>query len=85
MDDIRILRFLQEWRTKMDAQVTALETNVAQLQTDVAAVLALLQAAQTQLAAGIDAGDEAAITAANAALVSANQQLAAVVPASPTS
>jgi hypothetical protein len=85
MDEDRILRFLKEWRTKMDAQVLALEANVTQVQTDVAAILVTLQAAQTQLAAGIDASDEAAITAANVALVAANAKLAAAIPASPTS
>ena len=59
----RLLRSLLEWRTKMDAQVQALTANVTQLTTDVAAVLAELQAIQQQLANGIDADDEAAITA----------------------
>jgi hypothetical protein len=84
-DTNRILRFLTEWRTHMDAQVIALQQNVATLQTDVARVLVMLQAAQSQLSAGIDAGDETAITAANAALVAANARLAAVIPASPVS
>ena len=46
----RLLRSLLEWRTKMDAQVQALTANVTQLTTDVAAVLAELQAIQQQLA-----------------------------------
>jgi Tfp pilus assembly protein FimV len=73
------LHELGKWRKKMDAQVTALAQNVATLQSDVAAILAQLQSVQQQLAAGIDAGDEAAITQANANLVAVNASLAAAL------
>ena len=63
----------------MDAQVLALEANIATLQSDVIAILAQLQSVQQQLAAGIDAGDEAAITQANANLVAVNASLAAAL------
>jgi len=73
------------WSRKMDAQVTALTANVATLQGDVAKVLDFLKEIQAQLAAGIDAADEAAITDANAKLAAANAALEAVLPvASPT-
>jgi hypothetical protein len=75
----RTLGELVQRSSKMDAQVLALQANIVTLAQDVQAVLTLLQGVQAQLAAGIDAGDEAAITAANASLVSINAQLAAVV------
>ena len=75
------LRYLEQWRHHMDAQVTQLTANVATLQADVAGILAELKDIQAQLAAGIDADDEAAITAANVALVDVNTRLAAVLPA----
>ncbi len=74
------LRSLEHWRHHMDAQVTQLTANITALQEDVAGILAELKDIQTQLAAGIDSADEAAITAANVALVDVNARLAAALP-----
>lgn len=74
------LRSLEHWRHCMDAQVTLLASNIATLQADVTGILAELVALQGQLAAGIDADDEAAIVAANTALAAVNAKLAAALP-----
>ena len=74
------LHSLEQWRHHMDAQVTQLTANIAALQTDVAGILAELVTLQGELAAGIAADDEAAITAANVALVDINARLAAALP-----
>ncbi len=76
----RRLQNLEHWRHCMDAQVTTLTANIAALQADVTGILAELVDLQKQLAAGIDADDEAAIVAANAALVDVNTRLAAALP-----
>ncbi len=77
------LRSLEQWRRKMDAEVTKLTANIAELQSDVTGILAELKDIQAQLAAGIDAADEAAIAAANVALADVNSRLAAVLPPAP--
>ncbi len=77
------LRSLEQWRRKMDAEVTKLTANIAELQSDVTGILAELKDIQAQLAAGIDAADEAAVAAANVALADVNSRLAAVLPAPP--
>ena len=61
----RRIQTLETWRKFMDAQVAALQANEAALADNVGKLIAEVSDLQKQLAAGIDAADEAAITAVN--------------------
>ncbi len=80
----RRLDHLEKWRDTMDSQVVILQKNLATLQDEVKAVAAEIADLQKQLAAGIDAEDEAAIAGVNVGLAQLSLDLAAVLPPVPT-
>lgn len=61
-----------------DANVDAVVADVEMLKTQMSAFLAMYQAAETQLASGIDQGDEDKIAGAHASLSQINAQLSAI-------
>ena len=76
----RRIQTLETWRKFMDAQVAALQANEAALADNVGKLIAEVSDLQKQLAAGIDAADEAAITAVNVGLTDLVARTAAALP-----
>ncbi len=74
----RKVKTLTERMDTMDAQVANVVADVAALKTNVAGISAEITKLLAQIAAGIDAEDEAAITAAHNDLVTANAALASL-------